>query len=1142
MARRALLVAVFALATCLTATGGAAAHTLDFEDLPDGRVVDTEYLNAGGSNQGPRFGVAPTGNRGEKPVIDDVGSDARSGTKVAEAGGCGQEFCQDGTVWARFAFQKSFVRVRVSAAAGVPVRLTAYNANGQAIGTEVKDMLGSGNFVTLEVTNANSQIVFISVGQDATIGLQFNRINYDDLEYSTPAPGDPPPPPDFGIVYDPVLTLDPSGDVSLTRGKTAQVHIDVTRVNASSGPIAYSVGGLPDGVTGTFEPASPTAADELALTLSASAGAALGTRLVTITATPASATAGASPRTLSFRVDVHGQYDVRVTGIEVNQAVQTDLSGCALFEFDSCANNTASLPARDSSNPAAAVPYSGVRLVAGSKTIVRVYGNTASQGETVEDVGVTLHGTGADGKPLPGSPLVDGGRTLTSGRPFATYADRQEHDSSWWFTLPPSWAKGTVRLRAVLNLPLVFFGASECETDLCQQNNRFELSGVKFEPTAPIAISTVYMYAAPDGPFGDGKPCPKDVFGPVRATAPMAEDQLSHGGACSYEASIDITDLAAQYTADSDDANSAVADRLEEWADDHPSCERRLCSDQVIGVNKSLARGVARGKLTEGDDPVAVVKSGRRLNSVAHEVHHGWGRTHASPCGGGGSNGQNAELWPPDNEGWTGGVGIDKRQGSGGSDGFRIIAAPSGVTGDKGTDGQFYDFMSYCAGDEDRAWTSVLGWNKGVSNLRFIRRIREIGLIPAYTELASGVKFRPGTPGRAWLDTELRRARLVEATERAETAQAEAPTLRVRATVGVDGAVQIGTVKPGVGAPFPADPFSSYRLVARDAGGAELVNVAMGAEETHVDGLGGVTLLTGQIAAANVTRVEIVRNGNVLASRDASASTPTVSVTAPKARARVGSGSYRVRWKAADADGNALLAKVDYSPDDGRSWETVYIGPNTGSATIRGDQLSRSSRARMRVRVNDGFREGQALSKRFTAEGRPPLVEITSPGSGGRVPADETVLLAGTALDDRGLSMSDKQLTWFDGRRKLGRGAQRSLRGLRPGKHRLRLVARDRHRRESAAAVTLRVTGTPPQFTELVAPTSVSPKAKSVTLRVASSLAGSTLSLKRQKAAVGLKARKVKLRVKPATGPLTLKLRLAVPGHARKVTVVVPRG
>ena len=80
--------------------------------------------------------------------------------------------------------------------------------------------------------------------------------------------------------------------------------------------------------------------------------------------------------------------------------------------------------------------------------------------------------------------------------------------------------------------------------------------------------------------------------------------------------------------------------------------------------------------------------------------------------------------------------------------------------------------------------------------------------------------------------------------------------------------------------------------------------------------------------------------------------------------------------EAVGAGGKNGSASVDSSGDGGHTWQSVYIGPDRGAARIPGSYFAASRRARLRVRVNDGFDEGVATSGIFTSRAAPPVVTI----------------------------------------------------------------------------------------------------------------------------------------------------------------------
>lgn len=115
-----------------------------------------------------------------------------------------------------------------------------------------------------------------------------------------------------------------------------------------------------------------------------------------------------------------------------------------------------------------------------------------------------------------------------------------------------------------------------------------------------------------------------------------------------------------------------------------------------------------------------------------------------------------------------------------------------------------------------------------------------------------------------------------------------------------------------------------------------------------------------------------------------------------------------------------------------------------------------SAQARFRVRIGDGFDETIAVSGPLVVAGRRPRVRIREPERGATFAADAGVYVMATATDDAFRDLTNA-VEWFDARRRLAAGNPALLSGLRPGRHKLRAVARDGQGRKGVATVTVRV-------------------------------------------------------------------------------------
>ena len=286
----------------------------------------------------------------------------------------------------------------------------------------------------------------------------------------------------------------------------------------------------------------------------------------------------------------------------------------------------------------------------------------------------------------------------------------------------------------------------------------------------------------------------------------------------------------------------------------------------------------------------------RPLTNMGHEFQHSLGRQHyATACGGG----SNADPADPDRIGLINGVGTDLST----APPYTVLTSPDGVPATPGVvpagSPGVYDLMSYCGpiggtAESTSRWTSVFGWQFLVNRFR----------------------YPSGTAATA------------------TAAQAPAPGIAVYGSHRFDGSVEIEEVVPGT-VPEALEP-SPFRLVIRDASGAMLADAPM--FEDHPGGHSDVTgtLLAGGAAmpVPNAARVEIVRDGVVVASRARSATAPTAAFTRPRRGARIGRGKrVDIRWRAADADGDRLETTVEWSREGGRpgTWRPSSSAPTAAA-------------------------------------------------------------------------------------------------------------------------------------------------------------------------------------------------------------------
>jgi hypothetical protein len=171
-------------------------------------------------------------------------------------------------------------------------------------------------------------------------------------------------------------------------------------------------------------------------------------------------------------------------------------------------------------------------------------------------------------------------------------------------------------------------------------------------------------------------------------------------------------------------------------------------------------------------------------------------------------------------------------------------------------------------------------------------------------------------------------------------------------------------------------------------------------------------------------------------------------------------GPVTIRWEATDADGDSLLAVVQYSADGGDTWKAVATDVEETSIELDAANLPGTSQAVVRVCVSDGVNTTCDQSDGpFSVPAKDPEVFIISPTDGMVFPTGEQVIMGSVATDlEDGPIKNESAYVWTSDRDgQLGTG--RSLWGLplSAGRHTLTLTVTDSDGNATSASVTITV-------------------------------------------------------------------------------------
>jgi hypothetical protein len=164
------------------------------------------------------------------------------------------------------------------------------------------------------------------------------------------------------------------------------------------------------------------------------------------------------------------------------------------------------------------------------------------------------------------------------------------------------------------------------------------------------------------------------------------------------------------------------------------------------------------------------------------------------------------------------------------------------------------------------------------------------------------------------------------------------------------------------------DSAGEYSLVLRGPEGQELGRAAFSVIFAYADPHGGevdeVPFVHRIAWAEGTTRIELADSaGNVLAAREVSSQAPSVRVLSPNGGETWSqSGQGRIRWGAADPDGDALTYSLSVSSDGGETWLPLAVGLTEPEYAVRVEQLPIGASYMVRVRATDGVNTGDDVS------------------------------------------------------------------------------------------------------------------------------------------------------------------------------------
>ena len=208
--------------------------------------------------------------------------------------------------------------------------------------------------------------------------------------------------------------------------------------------------------------------------------------------------------------------------------------------------------------------------------------------------------------------------------------------------------------------------------------------------------------------------------------------------------------------------------------------------------------------------------------------------------------------------------------------------------------------------------------------------------------------------------------------------------------------------------------------------------------------------------APGTARIALAGAGREMAERPVSSHPPAVHVLAPNGGETI-ADTLAVHWEGVDEDGDALLYTVQYSADEGATWQALVTNHPAVTLTVDALALPGSERALIRVIATDGVNTDSDRSDGpFIVPPHPPTAVIVAPVPGARFTRGQLILLTGATLDAEEGSLPSDALTWASDRDGLlGVGSEIAVSDLAPGRHIITLTAADSDGQTGMASVEI---------------------------------------------------------------------------------------
>lgn len=211
----------------------------------------------------------------------------------------------------------------------------------------------------------------------------------------------------------------------------------------------------------------------------------------------------------------------------------------------------------------------------------------------------------------------------------------------------------------------------------------------------------------------------------------------------------------------------------------------------------------------------------------------------------------------------------------------------------------------------------------------------------------------------------------------------------------------------------------------------------------------------------DMKKIVLKNKGNIIWEIIASNNSPIVNVTYPNGGEKLLKGNFTVTWTTSDIDGDILYSTVQYSSDNGISWNTFALDTTDTSISINTVDIIASNTALIRVMTSDGLNVTTDTSDAvFQTPNNRPEVDILSPKTNSTYGSVQLVIFRADVGDAEDGALSNNDIIWtsnIDGVLGIGNNINILASDLTEGTHIITLTATDSAGHSSHASISLKI-------------------------------------------------------------------------------------